>query len=117
MDVQGIIANNLKTLRKSSGFTQQEIADLISTDISVYSRIESGKTMISHDKLFQLSKIYRVPIEKFYEGLGSNIQNNYDNAQVTSNVQINMSSGLEQMQTDVKIIKELLIQLISNNKK
>jgi transcriptional regulator with XRE-family HTH domain len=34
MDVQGIIANNLKTLRKSSGFTQQDVADLISTDIS-----------------------------------------------------------------------------------
>jgi len=68
MDITGIIANNIKQLRKVNGLSQQDVAEAISIDVSVYSRIENGKTMASYDKLHNLSKLYRIPIEKFFKG-------------------------------------------------
>lgn len=113
MDINGIIANNIKVLRKVNGMSQREVADAIAIDDTVYSRIENGLIMPSHDKLYKLSKLYRIPIEKFYEGLGSNIQNNYDSSQVNSNVQINMTDNAEMVLSELIEIKELLKLVIN----
>lgn len=113
-DIQGIIANNIKNLRKASGFTQQDVADAISIDVSVYNRIENGKIMASHDKLYSLAKLYRISIEKFYEGLGSNVQNNYDNSQVNSNFQINYNKLDSKLISELKEIKEYLKSIVEN---
>lgn len=115
MDVSQIIATNIKSLRKSKGLSQLDVAEAIGINASVYSRIESGDVMASHDKLHNLSKLFRVPIEKFFEGLGSNIQNNYDNAQVNSNVQINLSNQLDILQS-LNEIKQLLNDFVKSNK-
>lgn len=112
MDIQGIVAQNIKNLRKASGLTQRDVADAVSIDASVYSRIENGLIMPSHEKLFALSKLYRISIEKFYEGIGSNVQNNYDNAQVNANVQINMAPTNENLLDELKEIKKLIHKLL-----
>lgn len=65
MDVSEIIANNIKTLRKAKGLSQIDVAEAIGIDASVYSRIETGHVMTSHDKLQNLAKLYQVPIEIF----------------------------------------------------
>ncbi len=112
MDIRSIIANNIKQLRLANGLNQNDVADAIAIDVSVYSRIENGKTMASYDKLHNLSKLFRVPMEKFFEGLGSNIQNNYDNAQVNANVQINFNQSADALLKEMQEMKSLLSALI-----
>lgn len=53
-----IIGNNLRTLRKKYGFTQQQIADKLNCGRSTYTLYESGKNIISTEFLYALSKIY-----------------------------------------------------------
>ena len=117
MEITKIVANNIKNIRKSLGYSQSEISDVLSIDVSVYNRIENGKILPSHDKLYSFSKFFRVPIEKFFEGLGSNIQQNYDNSQYNSNVQINFNNN--EIINEIKDVKkelEKIYTLIKNNK-
>ena len=88
----------LRVIRKQKGYTQQQIADFIATDVSNYSRKESGDVKIVRDEWDKLARFLDVPIEDIYEeeeativvnndhpvfndrsaGVISN-QNNYDN--------------------------------------
>ncbi|WP_343643865.1 helix-turn-helix transcriptional regulator [Chryseobacterium sp.] len=88
----------LRLIRKQKGYTQQQVADFIATDVSNYSRKESGDVRIVKDEWDKLARFLDVPIEDIYEeeeatvvvnndhpvfndrsaGVISN-QNNYDN--------------------------------------
>ena len=55
--------NNLKEIRKRSGYSQKEIANLLKVSKSSVSLWESGKVSPSNENLFALSKIYGVSME------------------------------------------------------
>lgn len=57
----------LRTVRKRKGFTQQQIADAIATDVSNYSRKESGSVKIMHHEWEKIAKLLDVPVEEIYE--------------------------------------------------
>ncbi len=65
--------------------------------------------MASYDKLLSLSKAYDINLEDFFEGISSNIQNNYDNANVNANVQINFSN--ESKESELEEIKKTILDL------
>jgi len=54
-------------VRKSKGFSQQQIADLLHIDISNYNRRESGQIKIQIDEWEKLAKILDVPLKEIYE--------------------------------------------------
>ncbi|EFK36414.1 Helix-turn-helix domain [Chryseobacterium gleum] len=57
----------LRLIRKQKGYTQQQVADFIATDVSNYSRKESGDVRIIRDEWDKLARFLDVPIEDIYE--------------------------------------------------
>jgi transcriptional regulator with XRE-family HTH domain len=57
----------LRTVRKMKGFTQQQMAEAIPTDVSNYSRKESGAVSITQTEWSKLAKFLEVPVEEIYE--------------------------------------------------
>lgn len=57
----------LRLIRKQKGYTQQQVADYIATDVSNYSRKESGDVRIIQDEWDKLARFLEVPIEDIYE--------------------------------------------------
>lgn len=45
----------LKNIRKSKGYSQEQVADYIGIDTTNYGRIERGRSSISFDRLVQLA--------------------------------------------------------------
>jgi transcriptional regulator with XRE-family HTH domain len=57
----------LRTVRKSKGYTQQQLADVIPTDVSNYSRKESGAVSITQTEWTKIAHFLDVPVEEIYE--------------------------------------------------
>jgi len=57
----------LRTVRKMKGFTQQQMAEVIPTDVSNYSRKESGAVSITQTEWDKLAQYLEVPVEEIYE--------------------------------------------------
>lgn len=69
----------LRRVRKQKGYTQQEIADIIATDVSNYSRKESGAVKITKIEWEKMSKFFDVPMEEIYEEEDATIIINNEN--------------------------------------
>lgn len=66
--------NNLRKIRKSHGYTQEEIVtklQLKNQDISrsAYAQIECGTYNIRISELVALKEIYNIPYDDFFQGL------------------------------------------------
>ncbi|KFF21326.1 helix-turn-helix transcriptional regulator [Chryseobacterium sp. JM1] len=57
----------LRRVRKQKGFTQQQIADILATDVSNYSRKESGGVKIIKEEWEKIAKFLDVPLEDIYQ--------------------------------------------------
>lgn len=68
----------LRTIRKQKGYTQQQIADIIATDVSNYSRKESGDVKIVRDEWDKIARFLEVPVEEIYEDEEAKVVVNYD---------------------------------------
>lgn len=64
---KAILFENIKKLRKESGYTQQEIADLLNIDRSTYSYYEIGKIKPDVDTVVCLSQIFAVHYSQILE--------------------------------------------------
>ena len=63
--------DKLIELRRKTGFTQQELAEILGVERSTYTGYELGKTHLPIDKIQMLSAIYNVPLDYFMEYEGS----------------------------------------------
>lgn len=68
----------LRVIRKQKGYTQQQIADIIATDVSNYSRKESGDVRIVRDEWDKIARFLDVPVEEIYEDEETRVMVNYD---------------------------------------
>jgi transcriptional regulator with XRE-family HTH domain len=57
----------LRSARKRKGYTQQQVADIIATDVSNYSRKESGDVKIFKDEWEKIAGFLEVSIDEIYE--------------------------------------------------
>ncbi|UZT96158.1 helix-turn-helix transcriptional regulator [Chryseobacterium fluminis] len=57
----------LREIRKRKGYTQQQVADIIPTDVSNYSRKESGDVRIVSEEWNKIARFLDVPLEDIYE--------------------------------------------------
>ncbi|MBT2620891.1 MULTISPECIES: helix-turn-helix transcriptional regulator [Chryseobacterium] len=57
----------LRLIRKKKGYTQQQIADIIATDVSNYSRKESGDVKIVRAEWEKIANFLDVTMEEIYE--------------------------------------------------
>jgi transcriptional regulator with XRE-family HTH domain len=61
------LGNNLKALRLSANFTQEQIANEIGVEISQISRIERGLIGTSVATFFDISKALNIPLKDFFD--------------------------------------------------
>lgn len=63
MDIKENITNQIKTLRKQNGYTQQQVADLVNISRSAYSQYEMGIKQPTVDTLYKLADLYKCSID------------------------------------------------------
>ncbi|MCD9615188.1 helix-turn-helix domain-containing protein [Chryseobacterium gleum] len=76
----------LRNARKVKGITQQQIADIIATDVSNYSRKESGDVSIRKDEWEKIARFLDVPVEEIYEEEEARQINNFENNTNSNNI-------------------------------
>ena len=59
---------NLKTIRKSCGLTQKQVADKLKVVESCYANWEQGRTEPNIDMLRKLGEIFQVSIDEIING-------------------------------------------------
>ncbi|MDR6516750.1 helix-turn-helix domain-containing protein [Chryseobacterium camelliae] len=69
----------LRNLRKQRGYTQDYMSKIIATDVSNYSRKESGDVRIFDDEWEKLAKALDVSVEDIKEERRTNAVQNNDN--------------------------------------
>lgn len=57
----------LQTIRKQKGYSQQQVADVIPTEVSNYSRKENGYIKITKNEWEKIARFFNVPVEEIYE--------------------------------------------------
>ncbi|WP_172923785.1 S24 family peptidase [Streptococcus sp. 1559] len=72
MDLKKYIGNQIKLFRKSSGFTQDELAQKLNTTKQTISRYEKGERKANQDMLFSLCDILGVSIDDFFPSISNN---------------------------------------------
>ncbi|WP_374465774.1 helix-turn-helix domain-containing protein [Chryseobacterium sp.] len=115
----------LRTLRKQKGYTQQQIADLLATDVSNYSRKENGDVKIFDDEWEKLAKILDVSVEDIREEKTATVIQNLtfnDSSSNTSNQSGNYNQYcnipeylLENQQEYINLLKEQIKALKEEN--
>ncbi|PRB04955.1 transcriptional regulator [Chryseobacterium sp. MYb7] len=113
----------LRTVRKTKGYTQQELADVIPTDVSNYSRKESGGVSITQTEWQKLAKFLEVPVEEIYEeeeakfiienpvftdNTGVNVGNNIATTNISNELSIEI---IKTMQEYIGLLKEEINRL------
>ncbi|WP_292008412.1 helix-turn-helix transcriptional regulator [Chryseobacterium sp.] len=116
----------LRTIRKKKGYTQQQIADVIATDVSNYSRKESGDVKIIRDEWEKIASFLEIPMEDIYEDDDAQIIVNNDHPVFNdssssgyfnhfNNTTIPLSI-VEELQNYIKILREEVQRLKEENK-
>lgn len=84
----------LREVRKRKGITQQQIADIIATDFSSYSRKESGDVSIRKDEWEKIARFLEVPVAEIYEEEEVKQINHFDNITSSSGFGNTISGNL-----------------------
>lgn len=66
-DIKDIVANNLITLRKENGLTQNELAEKLAYSDNMVSRWERGEITPSIETLQKISEFYNIPITALFQ--------------------------------------------------
>lgn len=63
-----MIGDKLRSLRKTRGYTQQQIAEIFNVSRGCVSNWEKGKRELNMDQLSQFARLYDVSLDFFREG-------------------------------------------------
>ena len=125
MDLKKYIGNQIKTFRKSAGFTQDELAKRLNTTKQTISRYEKGDRKANQDMLFELCDIFGVSIDDFFpsqnEALqsptASSIQTIYDELKPPRQVEVlnyakrQLDEQKNEEETKINEVSEKVVQL------
>ncbi|MDR2147542.1 MAG: helix-turn-helix domain-containing protein [Tannerella sp.] len=75
----------LRNIRQSKGYTQQQLADVIYTDVSNYSRKENGITAIIPKEWDKLAAFLQVERDDIFEEDEKQVSIVYENSTLTEN--------------------------------
>ena len=70
-DIDLHVGKRLRRRRRLLGLTQQTLAEEVGIRFQQIQKYECGANRVSAARLFELSEALSVPIQYFYEGLGS----------------------------------------------
>ena len=63
------VGERIRELRKSRGFSQGELGDLIGVSFQQVQKYETGRNRVGASRLWEISKVLEAQIEYFFEGL------------------------------------------------
>lgn len=63
------LGRNIKAERIRKDITQEEFAEMIDMSLSHVSKLEQGLTSPTAIALFKMSKVLKIPMEKFFDGI------------------------------------------------
>ncbi|SDI27266.1 Helix-turn-helix [Chryseobacterium jejuense] len=120
-----MVMEKLKSIRKQKGYTQQQIADILATDVSNYSRKENGDVKIYDEEWEKLAKALDVAVEEIKEEKSATVvQNLTFNDSSTNNQSGNYNQYcniptylLENQQEYINLLKEQIDILKAENAK
>lgn len=109
----------LRNLRKQRGFTQEYMSNVLATDVSNYSRKESGSVKIYDDEWEKLAKALDVKVDEIKEEKEASVIQNLTFNDSSSNTQSGNYNQyfnipeyiLENQQEYIKILKEQIDSL------
>ena len=116
----------LRTIRKQKGYTQQQIADILATDVSNYSRKESGDVRIFDDEWEKLARALNVSVEDIKEEKPASVIQKNDNITFNDTSSFHQSGIyncnvpnylLENQQEYINLLKEQIKALKEENEK
>nr|WP_315030037.1 helix-turn-helix transcriptional regulator [uncultured Chryseobacterium sp.] len=116
----------LRNLRKQKGYTQDYMSKIISTDISNYSRKESGDVKIFDEEWEKLAKALDVSVDDIKEEKTPNVVQKNDNITFNDTSSFHQSGIyncnvpnylLESQQEYIKLLKEQITLLKAENEK
>jgi len=67
MDIKNRVALRIRTIRKSRGLTQEDLAGMIDRSVDAVSNLERGASLASYDTLERLAVGLEVPLASFFE--------------------------------------------------
>ena len=70
-DIDLHVGKRLRRRRRLLGLTQQALAEQVGIRFQQIQKYECGANRVSASRLFELSEALSVPVQYFYEGLGS----------------------------------------------
>ncbi|MBQ6381480.1 MAG: helix-turn-helix transcriptional regulator [Clostridia bacterium] len=113
-----MVSKTLKTLRKSNGFTQKQIADKLNIDRSTYSYYELGKINPSISSMVTLADLYGISLDEMvhFDEAGSvstaaSPVSGYEGAPVLSEDEKKLIASYRQLSTAAK--EDVLISVIN----
>lgn len=63
------VGARIRVLRRGRGVSQSDLGAWLGVSYSQVQKYESGIDRVSAARLFQLARIFKVPMERFFEGL------------------------------------------------
>ena len=67
--VRRLIGDNIRTLRKEAGFSQEVLAERAELHPVYLSQVECGKKAASVEDLWRISKALKKPMPTFFQGI------------------------------------------------
>jgi transcriptional regulator with XRE-family HTH domain len=68
-EIDALVGQRLKSLRKSKGLSQSKLGDAIGVTFQQIQKCERGANRIGASRLFQFSEILETPISYFFESI------------------------------------------------
>lgn len=92
----GQLGRNIAKYRKALNMTQEDVSFELNISNTSYSRIESGKSDISFNRLLQIAQILKVPV--------SSLVQDSNTVEFTE-----LASDIAQIKADVMLIKQSVV--------
>ncbi|MFO1246872.1 MAG: helix-turn-helix transcriptional regulator [Alphaproteobacteria bacterium] len=80
IDIQ--VGNRVRIRRMLIGMSQEKLGDLLGLTFQQVQKYEKGVNRIGAGRLFEVARILNVPVDFFYEGVGSSSKADTDGAPV-----------------------------------
>lgn len=109
---KAILGNNLKELRKSLGYTQQNVADILNIKRTAYAKTETGVTYGSIETLTKISGLFCVSMETL---LGT--ENNTLHIKIHSNTITKFNTVCQKIGISSDTAIKMFVQAVINQQK
>ncbi len=110
-----MIGNNIKNIRELKNLTQEFVAEKLDISQSAYSRLESGETKISKEKLHQIAEVLEVKPEdirefdsqRYFNSVGD-IEGNYSGSIIVGLSREDVDTIKKLYEDKIVLLEELL---------